>query len=319
MGAKTAMVLYAEGDVAAALRVARQFDRAATAALVERLFPGREVVPLNDSCLDYEINPDLDTVYAGVFSGLTVICAGELSESSAADLRQTVVAQGNGRRVIFHSMHSVSDFLAFAVWGQDGTLERALCVKPNRGVVDDRGDRLAFEQVYWAGEHPVDDDDDDGDPYPFPFHPLELGEAALAALCGFVLEGSVPDGMPDLEAVPLAGFRLARPTVVLERSHGPQLDQPSPEEVEAQVRRLGHDLDYVVVEVGEENYLQAAAGGAYDDMPPVGVFQVERREGSADLHFMCRIEDVDEVAQIFRGYLRDRDGWGDRAWEQIQV
>jgi putative transcriptional regulator len=39
-------------------------------------------------------------------------------------------AEGAGRRVILHSMHSVSDFLGFAVWGADGTLERALCLSP---------------------------------------------------------------------------------------------------------------------------------------------------------------------------------------------
>jgi hypothetical protein len=47
--------------------------------------------------------------------------------------------------------------------------------------------------------------------YPFPFHPLELGEAALGALFGFVLEGTGQPDDPDLDPdeIPLVGFQIA--------------------------------------------------------------------------------------------------------------
>jgi hypothetical protein len=67
--------------------------------------------------------------------------------------------------------------------------------------------------------------------------------------------------------------------------------------------------------MGGENYLQAAAGGQY--AIPAGVFSVERREGSPDLHFRCEVDTVEDVAEIFRGYLADQDGWGTRQWEQM--
>jgi hypothetical protein len=314
VGAKTALLVYAEGDVARALHDAVEVDRVATEALVARLLPGLEVVAVEDGNLGWHINPSVGVVYAGVFRGVTVICAAELGELRPDHLRPGWLAEGAGRRVILHSMHSVRDFLGFAVWGPDGTLERALCLSPDDGIVEDRGVRLPFEQVYWAGRHPVEVDDDD-EPYPLPFHPLELGEDALAALCGFVLEGMPLDGMPDLERVPLAGFRLGVPRLTLERSHGRPIVQPSAFEVESQVRQLGDGLDYVIVDMGGEHYLQAAAEGQCE--VPAGVFWVERREGGPDVHFRCEVDTVEEVAEIFRGYLVNQDGWGGRQWEQI--
>jgi hypothetical protein len=315
MGAKTALLIYADGDVAQGLRDAVELDRAATEALVARLLPGLDVVAVEVGNMDWNINPPDGMLYAGVFQGVTVICAAELGEIRPGDLRPGWLAEGADRRVILHSMHSVSNFLGFAVWGADGTLERALCLSPGHGIVEDRGDRLPFEQAYWAGQHPVEGGDDEDEPYPLPFHPLDLGEDVLAALCGFVIEGIPLEGMPDLDRVPLAGFRLGAPKLTLERSHGRPIAQPSALDVESQVRRLGNGLDYVIVDMGGENYLQAAAGGRFDI--PVGVFWVERREGSPDLHFRCEVDTVEEVAQIFRGYLVNQDGWGDRDWEQI--
>ena len=315
VGAKTAMLMYVDGDVATALHRAVELDRAETEALVARLVPGADLVAVEDGSLGENIHPARGFLYAGVFAGLTVMCAPELSETRPGDVRSGWLAQGLGRRVILHSMHSVSDFLGFAVWREDGTLRRALCLSPDQGVVEDRGDRLPFEQTYWAGRHPVESvEDDDMEPYPLPFHPLELGEAALAALCGFVQEGFPLDGMPDLRQVPLAGFRVGA-KVTLERSPGPSIAQPSADEVELQVRRLGDGLDHLVLDVGGESYVQAAAGGRYGI--PAGVFQVERREGGPDLHFRCEVGTLDEVAEIFRGYPLNQDAWGSRHWEQI--
>jgi hypothetical protein len=44
--------------------------------------------------------------------------------------------------------------------------------------------------------------------YALPFHPLDLGEAALRDLLGFVIEGRVLDSDIDAEAVYLAGFEV---------------------------------------------------------------------------------------------------------------
>ncbi|WP_370121124.1 hypothetical protein [Streptacidiphilus sp. MAP12-33] len=79
--------------------------------------------------------------------------------------------------------------------------------------MEDIGERFAFEAPIWIGEHPVELDEAWGeqDPYPLAFHPLELGEEALRAFFGFVLEGMPePDDIDPYE-VALRGFHLTAP------------------------------------------------------------------------------------------------------------
>jgi hypothetical protein len=52
---------------------------------------------------------------------------------------------------------------------------------------------------------------EDQEPYPLPFHPLELGEEALRALLGFVLEGLPTSEDVDAFEIPMHGFRLLDP------------------------------------------------------------------------------------------------------------
>ncbi|MEU4077228.1 hypothetical protein AB0F26_08920 [Streptomyces venezuelae] len=48
----------------------------------------------------------------------------------------------------------------------------------------------------------------DEEPYALPFHPLELGNEALRAFFGFLLEGRPLAEDVDPDEVPLLGFRL---------------------------------------------------------------------------------------------------------------
>ncbi|GAB7037060.1 hypothetical protein JCM9533A_09070 [Catenuloplanes niger JCM 9533] len=109
-----------------------------------------------------------------------------------------------------HGMHSASDWLCFAVW-ESGSLVRSLTVSPDGGIGENIGAPYDFEHPYWAGERPVESTLS-GDPYPLPFHPLELGQDALRALFGFILEGRPDPDDVDPYEVPLQGFRVADPT-----------------------------------------------------------------------------------------------------------
>ena len=109
-----------------------------------------------------------------------------------------------------HGMHSVSDWLCFAVW-ENGSLVRALSVSPDGGIVENIGEPYDFELPYWAGERAIESTLSE-DPYPLPFHPLELGEDALRALFGFIVEGLPDPDDVDPYDVPLQGFRVADPT-----------------------------------------------------------------------------------------------------------
>ncbi|MFJ8691809.1 DUF6928 family protein [Streptomyces roseolilacinus] len=113
-----------------------------------------------------------------------------------------------GRRVILHAMHSVSDWLVFAVW-EEGRLHRSLSLSPDGGVGEDTGDPFSFEVPYWAGDRPVEFDPEwDEEPYALPFHPLELDNEALRAFFGFFLEGRSFAEDVDPDELPQFGFRL---------------------------------------------------------------------------------------------------------------
>jgi hypothetical protein len=117
-----------------------------------------------------------------------------------------------GRRICLHAMHSVVDWLAFAVW-EDGELVRSLSVSPDDGVLEDIGERLPFETPYWDGRFPLGDDDDN-EPYPLPFHPLEMGERTMRELFGFhaegfrTLDGEMVEPTVDPWQVPVPAFRF---------------------------------------------------------------------------------------------------------------
>ena len=104
-------------------------------------------------------------------------------------------------------MHSVVDWLAFAKWN-NRNLVRSLSLSPDSGILEDIGQRLAFEEPFWSGQHPATDDEDAD--YPFPFHPLELGEVALKEFFGYQLEGFGDSGLFEPESIPLVKYKRKR-------------------------------------------------------------------------------------------------------------
>jgi hypothetical protein len=219
MGAKTGLLVHADGAVPDRLRqaaVGATPDRQRTDALVARLYPGRRVEPGDGACPLFEATyPPQGQAYAGSWPGVDLVCDRRFMLDRPSQLPAGLVATGPGRRTVLHAMHSVVDWLAFAVW-EDGRLVRSLSVSPDGGVLEDLGERLPFELPYWAGEHPVepwpdDEDDEDDEPYPLPFHPLTLGEDALRALVGFTIEGFLDPEDVDAEEVGLLGYRFGGP------------------------------------------------------------------------------------------------------------
>ncbi|WP_067484078.1 DUF6928 family protein [Actinomadura hibisca] len=215
MGAKTGLLIYADGEISQALRAASAPGPAQAAALVERLYPGRVVREGEPSSLGDGCYPSPGTVYAGSFPGVDVVCDQRVMLDHPSELAGHLVEASAGRRLVLHAMHSVVDWLAFAVW-EDGQLVRSLSLSPDNGIMEDIGDPLPFEESFWAGEHPVPDDPDwSEEPYPLPFHPLDLGEAALRALLGFILEGMPEPDDIDPYGIELLGFQIADPDEVV--------------------------------------------------------------------------------------------------------
>ncbi|MEV4754830.1 hypothetical protein AB0J86_06915 [Micromonospora sp. NPDC049559] len=215
MGAKTALLAFADGDIRRALLGPAPASREETEAVVRRIHPGYSVDPGKDSTLLEEAYPPDDVTYATVLPGAELFCTRRLVLDRPSELPDHLLALGAGRRILMHGMHSAVDGLCFAVW-EDGRLVRSLSLSPDSGIIENIGEPYDFERPYWAGERavePVPGWPDNG-PYPLPFHPLELGEDALRALFGFVIEGYPDPDDLDAEQVPVYGFRVTDPSGV---------------------------------------------------------------------------------------------------------
>ncbi|QLQ40126.1 DUF6928 family protein [Micromonospora robiginosa] len=213
MGAKTALLAFTDGDIRPALRGATRSERAETEALVRQVHPGYVTEPADDNTLLDGTYPPDDLTYATVLAGTELYCDRRLVLDRPSELPEHLHRAGAGRRIIMHGMHSVVDWLGFAVW-EDGVLIRSLSLSPDGGIQENIGKPYDFELPYWAGEHPVKPVPGwhNQDPYPLPFHPLDLGEEALRALFGFIIEGLPSPDDIDADSVHLHGFRVTDPS-----------------------------------------------------------------------------------------------------------
>lgn len=207
MGAKTWMLVASDGDAARVLRSSPELDEAATLRLVAELFPSETLVPAGDGDLTHTCPPD-DQVVAGCFPGVSIVAAKEFGIDYPSRLDPRILRRFATQELVLHAMHSVVDWFAFAVWNR-GKLTRALSVAPDDGVIEDIGQRFAFEQPFWEGSHPATDPAEE-EAYPLPFHPLELGEAALENFFGYQIEGFVETTHPNPESVRLLRFHRRR-------------------------------------------------------------------------------------------------------------
>ncbi|MDT7842104.1 DUF6928 family protein [Streptomyces justiciae] len=214
MGAKTGLLVYSDGEAPGLLRRVGSSEVARTVDVMRRLYPGGEFETCEGGELWDGLYPPKGMAYAASWPGVEIVGDQRVMIDFPSRLAEHLVTASAGRRLVLHAMHSVVDWLAFAVW-DDGRLLRSLSLSPDSGIIENIGELLPFERPYWAGEHPVDVipwPDEDEEPYPLPFHPLELGEAALRALCGFVLEGRPDPDDIDASAIVLHGFRVRDPS-----------------------------------------------------------------------------------------------------------
>ncbi|GAA1657774.1 DUF6928 family protein [Actinoplanes couchii] len=207
MGAKAALLAFSDGDLRAVLRDAVPSDVAAAEAVVREIFPGAEVTAAGDTTLEETYPPDRVT-HVTVLPGATVLCDRQLVLDRPSEIPEHLLRIGAGRRIVMLGMHSVVDWLCFAVW-ENGRLIRSLGLSPDNGIEENIGDSFDFERPFWAGLHPVEPDPnwEDEDPYPLPFHPLQLGEEALNSLFGFTIEGALTPDSVLAEDVHMHTFR----------------------------------------------------------------------------------------------------------------
>ncbi|MDW6061024.1 hypothetical protein SAZ11_27170 [Streptomyces sp. FXJ1.4098] len=233
MGAKTGLLVFADGDVPNLLRQVGAADLRRTSAMMRRLYPGWTIEESAGSNLCEGVYPPDGTAYAASWPGVEIVCDRHVMIDFPSRLPEHLIAASAGRRLILHAMHSVVDWFAFAVWC-DGRLIRSLSLSPDDGVIENIGDPFPFELPYWSGERPADVvpwPGEEKEPYPLPFHPLDLGEDALRALCGFIQEGCPEPDDVDADGIELHGFRVQDP------------DGPGPQVGEAALRRAVEPME----------------------------------------------------------------------------
>lgn len=204
MGAKSWFISYSDGNPKEILKSIPQNDRIEAIALATRLFPNEQLVDEGDCSMEI-LNPPDNQIYVGCFPGLSVIAAVDFAIDSPSQIDPRFLDEYLERKVILHAMHSVVDWFAYAVW-EKKNLVRSLSLSPDSGIAEDIGDKQAFENPYWSGEHPLCAGGEDLD-YPFKFHPLELAEAAMLEYYGFQFEGLADASLYEPDEIQLVRLR----------------------------------------------------------------------------------------------------------------
>ncbi len=209
MGVKTWMLVYSQGNPAERLKAGPVLDRAATAALVQRLFASGKIRTGEDGDLT-DTCPRGGEIVAACFAGLAILAAEEFFIDRPSKLPARFVAALPDHDLYLLGMNSTVDWFAYAIW-KGGKLQRSLSLAPDDGVIEEIGGRLPFEEPFWAGEHPAFEPGEEDEEYPFVFHPLELGEAARLSLFGYQLEGEMDAAHLQPETIALMRFKREKP------------------------------------------------------------------------------------------------------------
>ena len=206
MGAKTWTLTFSDGDASKILKQGPSPDKDRAIDLAARIFPSGKYEAIEDVTL-FSTDPPDNELYIGCYPGLTIVASSEFAIDYPSKLDHCFRRKDLGNTIHLHAMHSVVDWFAYAVWEGDRLL-RSLSVSPDSGVIEDLGEKLAFEKPYWEGKYPAVDHEDDEEEYPLPFHPLELGEEALGEFFGYQLEGPADKQLIDPDDVILHAFKL---------------------------------------------------------------------------------------------------------------
>jgi len=208
VGAKTWMLVYANGDPRVALRRKPSLDVDASLRLATSLFPNERLTEIGRGDLS-STSPEDNEIFIGHFPDVAIVAAREFGIDYPSRLPQRFLTNGPFPDVYLHAMHSVVDWFAFAQW-KDGRLVRSLSLSPDSGILENFGTTRTFEHPYWSGERPALDPEEDPDSYPFAFHPLELGEAALLEMFGYQLEGEISPTAIEPESIELLQLKRSR-------------------------------------------------------------------------------------------------------------
>ncbi|GII58113.1 hypothetical protein Pth03_65020 [Planotetraspora thailandica] len=104
----------------------------------------------------------------------------------------------------------------------------------------------------------------------------------------------------------------------LERCVGQPVTDPSPDVLERAVRRLSGSNWFLILEAGEQRYVQIGLG------PSAGVeagwFALEHRDGSPDRHVRALVRDRGPLVTALLGFAAGDRGWADGfSWTKLDL
>jgi hypothetical protein len=112
MGAKGAMLVYADTDVREALKASPPLDREATLRLANSLFASDKLISVADGILGWYTFPPEDEIHIGSFIGFPIGVATDFGIDYPSRLPERFLRLGASQTIYLHAMHSVVDWFA---------------------------------------------------------------------------------------------------------------------------------------------------------------------------------------------------------------
>ncbi|GAA0613479.1 DUF6928 family protein [Kribbella sandramycini] len=104
--------------------------------------------------LDLAVWPEAGISCVAKLYAHEIFSSRELAIYRPSELADWVGRIADARAAAAVFMHSAEDWAAFAIWG-GGELIRSLRMNAEHGIIEDVGDRRAFEAPFWDGEKPL--------------------------------------------------------------------------------------------------------------------------------------------------------------------
>lgn len=108
-------LVYSNGNAAESLKDKYEIVPVKITQLVKELFPKEKLELIDDVDLSNTCPPN-NKIYAGYFSGVFVIAAKEFGIDFPLKIPTQFINKYFGNTIQLHAMHSVVDWLVFAVW-----------------------------------------------------------------------------------------------------------------------------------------------------------------------------------------------------------
>lgn len=209
MAASVSTLWYVDAPEPAMVLRSAHPDRDSAHALVGRLYPNLNSVPMQRVPLvEAAACAEPDRVYVGSYPGVTVVCSPDLPQRQPSETPETWTHTLGSEHTYLIRSDPPRAWGAFAQW-HHGELRRAFSAT-TVDIFEDHGVPFVWERPFWAGDHPVRWPVHlPAPPQALPFHPRRLVETANDSWLGFRYIGAGTGGL-DPAGIEVWRFGLYR-------------------------------------------------------------------------------------------------------------